>query len=68
MVRQQHQLNVHESEQTPGDNEGQKSLTCCSPWGHTELDTTQGLNTTTKIKDNTVSQETTNDKTCQPQA
>ena len=19
---------------TPGDNEGQGSLTCCSPWGH----------------------------------
>ena len=28
-----HRLNVHEFEQTPGDNEGQGSLTCCSPWG-----------------------------------
>ena len=24
----------HESEQTPGDSEGQGSLACCSPWGH----------------------------------
>ena len=28
-----HQLNGHEFEQTPGDNEGQESLGCCSPWG-----------------------------------
>ena len=21
-------------EQTPGDSEGQRSLACCSPWGH----------------------------------
>jgi len=27
------QLNGHESEQTPGDTEGQRSLACCSPWG-----------------------------------
>ena len=33
MVRQHHQLNGHEFEQTLGDNEGQESLTCCSPWG-----------------------------------
>ena len=29
-----HRLNGHESEQTPGDGEGQGSLVCCSPWGH----------------------------------
>ena len=29
-----HQLNGHESEQTPGDGEGQGSLVCCNPWGH----------------------------------
>ena len=34
MVRQHHGLNGHESEQTPGDSEGQGSLVCCSPWGH----------------------------------
>ena len=33
-----------EFEQTPGDDEGQGSLTCCSPWGHKESDTTQQLN------------------------
>ena len=27
-------LNGHESEQSPGDSEGQGSLRCCSPWGH----------------------------------
>ena len=30
----------HESEQTPGDGEGQGSLACCSPWGRKESDTT----------------------------
>ena len=28
-----HQLNGHEFEQTPGDDEGQGSLAYCSPWG-----------------------------------
>ena len=28
-------------EQTPGDGEGQRSLVCCSPWGHKELDMTE---------------------------
>ena len=37
MVRQHHQLNGHESEQTPGDSGGLRSLTCCSPRGHKEL-------------------------------
>jgi len=27
-----HQHNRHAPEQTPGDAEGQGSLTCCSPW------------------------------------
>ena len=34
MVRQQHQLNGYEFEYTLGDSGGQKSLACCSPWGH----------------------------------
>ena len=38
MVRQHSRLNGHESEQTPGDSEGQGSLICCSPWGHKESD------------------------------
>ena len=33
MVGWRHQLNGHESKQTPGDSEGQGSLACCSPWG-----------------------------------
>ena len=33
MVGWHHQLDGHESEQIPGDNEGHGSLVCCSPWG-----------------------------------
>ena len=35
-----HQLNGREFEQTPGGSEGQRSLLCCSPWGHKEWDIT----------------------------
>ena len=38
MVGWHHQLNGHESEQTPGDSGGQRSLACCSPWGRKESD------------------------------
>ena len=41
MVEWHHRLNGHKFEQTLGDSEGQRSLLCCSPWGHKELDTTQ---------------------------
>ena len=41
MVGWHHQLNGHEFEQASGDGEGQESLTCCSPWGHKELDKTE---------------------------
>ena len=44
MVGWHHRLNGRESEQTPGDSEGQISLVCCSPWGRQELDTTEQLN------------------------
>ena len=27
---------MHESEQTLGDSGGQRSMVCCSPWGHKE--------------------------------
>ena len=40
MIRWHHRLNGHEFEQTPGDSEGQGSLTCYSPWGCKESDTT----------------------------
>ena len=33
-------LNGQEFEQTPGDSEGQRSLACCSPGGHKEVDRT----------------------------
>ena len=38
MVRWHQQLNGHEFGQTPGDNEGQGRLPCCSPWDHKEWD------------------------------
>ena len=44
MVGWHHQLNGHESEQTPVDSEEQRSLACCSPWGHEESDTTEQPN------------------------
>ena len=44
MVGWHHRLNGHEFEKALGDGEGQESLACCSPWGHRELDTTEGLN------------------------
>ena len=44
MVGWHHRLNEHESEQAPGDGEGQGSLACCSPWGRKESDTTERLN------------------------
>ena len=34
MVRLYHQVNLHESEQIPGDSKGQESLVYCSPWGY----------------------------------
>ena len=44
MVGWHHRLNGREFEQTLGDSEGQKSLACCNPWGHKELDMTEQLN------------------------
>ena len=44
MVGCHHQLNGRESELSLGDGDGQGSLACCSPWGHKESDTTEGLN------------------------
>ena len=44
MVGWHHRLIAHESEQTPGRSEVQGSLTCCSPRGCKESDTTKGLN------------------------
>ena len=44
MVGWHHWLNGHESEQTLEAGDGQRSLVCCSPWGHKESDTTEWLN------------------------
>ena len=43
-VEQHHRLDGHEFEQAPGVGDGQGSLACCSPRGHTELDTTEQVN------------------------
>ena len=37
-------INGHEFEQAPRGGEGQRSLACCSPWGHKILETTEQLN------------------------
>ena len=39
-----HQLDGREFEQAVGDGEGQRSLMCCSPWGHKDSDTIERLN------------------------
>ena len=41
MVGWHHRLSGREFEQTLGDDEGQRSLACCSSWGHKELDMTE---------------------------
>ena len=46
MVGWHHWLNGHEFEQALGVGDGQGSPTCCSPWGHKELDRTEWLNWT----------------------
>ena len=40
MVGWLYQLNGYESEQTPGDNGGQRSQACYSLWGHKVSDMT----------------------------
>ena len=37
-------LKGHEFQQSLGDDEGQGSLVCYTPWGHKELDMTEQLN------------------------
>ena len=44
MVGWHRQLDGHEFEQTPGDNEGQGGLACCSPGGRKGSDPTWGPN------------------------
>ena len=48
MVGWHHWLSGHEFEQALGVGDGQGSMACCSPWGHKELDRTDGLNNNLK--------------------
>ena len=41
MVGWRHWLNGYELEQAPVVGDGQGNLTCCSPWGRKESDTTE---------------------------
>ena len=45
----------HDPGQTPGDGEAQEGLTCCSPRGRKESDTTGQLNDTTTERQQTIS-------------
>ena len=44
-----HRLDGHKYEQALGVGDGQRSLVCCSPWGHKESDMTEQLNWTEQI-------------------
>ena len=44
MVGWHHRLNGHDFEQALGVGDGQRTLACCNPWGHKELDMTEQLN------------------------
>ena len=44
MVGWHHRLNRHEFEKSQGDDEGQGSLECCSPWGYKGSDKFDRLN------------------------
>ena len=48
MIGWHHELEGHESEQAPGDGEGQGGLECCHPLRRKELDTTEPLNNNCK--------------------
>ena len=41
MVGWHHPLEGHEFEQAPGVGDGPRSLVCCGPWSHKELDMTE---------------------------
>ena len=43
MVGWHHLFSGHELGQTPGDNEGQRGLVCCNPWGCNKMDMTEQL-------------------------
>ena len=45
-MRWHHWLNGHEFEQASGVGDGQRSMVCCSPWDHKQLDVTEWLSGT----------------------
>ena len=47
MVRQHHQLNGHEFEQSLGDGGGPRRLACCGLWGHKNSNVTSDNNNQT---------------------
>ena len=49
-----HWLDGRESEWTPGVGDGQGGLVCCDSWGPKELDTTDRLNWTELIRQDTI--------------
>ena len=49
MVGWHHQLDGHESEWTPGVDDGQGGLVCCNSWGCKESDMTERLNWTDTV-------------------
>ena len=53
MIAWHHWLHGHEFEQALGVGDGLGSLACCSAWGHKELDTTEGLNSTEVMRERT---------------
>ena len=52
MVGWHHRLDGHESEQVPGEGDGQGSLACCSPWGHKDHTQTPLSNWTPPLHNN----------------
>ena len=52
MLGWHHLIDRHEFEQALGDPKGQRSLACCSPWGHKELDTTEQQQINSKLAQN----------------
>ena len=56
MVGWHHRLDGQEFAQAPGVGDEQGSLTCCSPWGCKELDTTESLNDNENIVINKIAE------------
>ena len=51
VIGRQHQLSGHEFKQTPGNSEGQGTLTCYSAWSHKGSETIGQLNNSNSAVD-----------------